>query len=63
MERWIVSSWNCNRANISEVVFEGSKDHCQQHARDLLRKLPLDMDCMAMAESDWKLCQQLSGNS
>ena len=61
MERWIVSRWDCHNPSQSVVVFEGSREHCVHHARELLMQLPTDMDCMAMSEKDWKWCQQFSG--
>ena len=54
MERWIVSKWDHRNPNDDEVVFEGNKEHCQHHARELLKQLPMDLDCMAMSEKDWK---------
>jgi len=60
MERWIVSEWHNSNPNNDEVVFEGSKDHCREHASDLLKNLPESMDCMAMSEQDWKFCKGLS---
>ena len=61
MERWIVSRWDCHNPNKSWVVFEGSKEQCLQHARDLFISLPTDMDCMAMSEEKWEWIQQFGG--
>lgn len=62
MERWIVVKWdNRDPRGTETVAFEGSQEHCFQHARELLKALPIDMDCMAMSEKNWKWVKKLSG--
>ena len=61
MEKWVVAIWDNHNPDKSKVVFEGSEEHCQQHARDLLCSLPTDMDCMALSEERLEWCQKFGG--
>jgi len=60
MERWVVIRWDHRLTDPAEVCFEGSKEHCQQHASELLKMLPIDADCMALSESEWERTRKLA---
>jgi len=54
MEKWIVLQWHHYSSEPAAVVFKGSESECREAATEILKRLPKNMDCYAMAENEYK---------
>ena len=53
MENWIVLQWSHSSYEPAYVVFRGSKEECRVAAKEMLKVMPQDLDCMAVSEASW----------
>ncbi len=53
MDNWIVLQWSHSSFEPAYVVFKGSEKECRVAAREMLKVMPQDLDCMAVSEASW----------